>query len=372
MRNSGVIRYAGKRGVVWRIKYVDATGKQVQETLGKESDGWTRKKAAAELCERMVRTEKKGWRKPTALTLGAYADTWFERGKTQRAWKVKTARSYEASLNRFKPMLGKLPISTVRPSHIAEYVAEASKTHEPATVNFDVTILHGIFKSAKREELVDFNPAEDVERPKVVQKRWRILEPSEVPAVLNAFEDEQARTVFLTVMLTGLRRHEIQNLRWRDVVLTDPERGEHLRVRESKSESGVRIVPVTPKLSEALWQHRRQSAYQGEDELVFSGPSGKTYNAEGFKRQFHAALKVAGINDYVRPFHDLRHSSITNDAAAGANPTALMAKAGHADMKTTKRYLHLAGVLFRDEADALERRLLGAGTSAQEATEALD
>jgi hypothetical protein len=36
-----------------------------------------------------------------------------------------------------------------------------------------------------------------------------------------------------------------------------------------------------------------------------------------------------------------------------------MAKAGHANMATTKRYLHLAGVVFRDEADALERRLFG-------------
>ncbi len=35
-----------------------------------------------------------------------------------------------------------------------------------------------------------------------------------------------------------------------------------------------------------------------------------------------------------------------------------MTKAGHASMATTKRYLHLAGTVFRDEADALERRLL--------------
>jgi hypothetical protein len=27
-------------------------------------------------------------------------------------------------------------------------------------------------------------------------------------------------------------------------------------------------------------------------------------------------------------------------------------------MSTTKSYLHLAGVVFRDEADALERRLM--------------
>jgi hypothetical protein len=37
-----------------------------------------------------------------------------------------------------------------------------------------------------------------------------------------------------------------------------------------------------------------------------------------------------------------------------------MAKAGHRSMSsTTKTYLHLAGVVFREDADALERRLLG-------------
>jgi hypothetical protein len=40
-----------------------------------------------------------------------------------------------------------------------------------------------------------------------------------------------------------------------------------------------------------------------------------------------------------------------------------MAKAGHANMATTQRYLHLAGVVFRDEADALERRLFGLSTA---------
>jgi hypothetical protein len=36
-----------------------------------------------------------------------------------------------------------------------------------------------------------------------------------------------------------------------------------------------------------------------------------------------------------------------------------MATAGHRSMSTTKQYLHLAGVVFRQDADALERRLLG-------------
>jgi integrase len=64
----------------------------------------------------------------------------------------------------------------------------------------------------------------------------------------------------------------------------------------------------------------------------------------------------------VRPFHDLRHSSLRNEAAAGSNPIALMTKAGHSSMQTTRIYLRLAGQVFRDEADALEQRLLGGRT----------
>jgi hypothetical protein len=36
-----------------------------------------------------------------------------------------------------------------------------------------------------------------------------------------------------------------------------------------------------------------------------------------------------------------------------------MARAGHANTNTTKIYLHLAGVVFRDEAERLADRLLG-------------
>jgi len=73
--------------------------------------------------------------------------------------------------------------------------------------------------------------------------------------------------------------------------------------------------------------------------------------------QFNKALKKAGITDYVRPFHDMRHTALTNEAATGkSNPIALMAKAGHRSMNTTRQYLQLAGVVFHDEAEALEAR----------------
>ena len=172
--------------------------------------------------------------------------------------------------------------------------------------------------------------------------------------VARAFTDEQARTVFLTVALTGLRRSELQALRWRDVNLAVNE----LRVRDSKSETGIRTVAIAPSLAEALWQHRRASYFQGDDERVCCHPTrGTMYEANVFREKFRAALKAAGVEKDLRPFHDLRHASLTNGAAAGESPLALKTRAGHASMATTEVYLHLAGVAFHDEAAALERRL---------------
>ena len=72
-----------------------------------------------------------------------------------------------------------------------------------------------------------------------------------------------------------------------------------------------------------------------------------------------AALVKAKVERPMRPFHDARHSSITNAAAAGVAPAALQARAGHSDYSTTQLYIDLAGETFRAEAEVLEQRLSG-------------
>ena len=90
--------------------------------------------------------------------------------------------------------------------------------------------------------------------------------------------------------------------------------------------------------------------------------SGCKLEHEWYAGEFRKALAAAGITDYVRPFHDARHASLTNGAAAGERPLELMARAGHRSTATTNQYVHLAGVTFPDAALALEGRLLGGRT----------
>jgi integrase len=160
-------------------------------------------------------------------------------------------------------------------------------------------------------------------------------------------------------MLTGVRRFELLALHWRDVSLIE----NTIRVRESKGEDGERLIALSPTLVDALAAHYQRTAFKGDDELVFCHPKrGTRLDPTWYAGEFRTALKAAGITDYVRPFHDARHASLTNGAAAGERPLELMARAGHRSMSTTNQYVHLAGVTFPDAATALEDRLLGGRT----------
>src|SRR4051812_49260941 len=159
-----VIPYKGKRGVVGRIKYRDADGKQVQETIGAERDGITRKQAEVELRERLTRVEKRGYRRPKQITFGDYSTIWFNEGQKRRGWKVKTVRCYGECVRSLERTFGRMPLAAIRPRDIAAYVRESLEHHAPATVNLHITVLQDVLKTAKREELIDSNPAEGVER----------------------------------------------------------------------------------------------------------------------------------------------------------------------------------------------------------------
>ena len=106
-------------------------------------------------------------------------------------------------------------------------------------------------------------------------------------------------------------------------------------------------------------EHYRRRAYRSDDDYVFCHPTkGSAGAPTGSASEFLEALAAAGIDERIR-LHDLRHAALTNLAATGASPIAVMATAGHRSMQTTKQYVHLAGVVFHDDAARSSRGCSG-------------
>jgi integrase len=126
-----------------------------------------------------------------------------------------------------------------------------------------------------------------------------------------------------------------------------------------KSEAGERTIALGRVVADELFQHRARTAFEGDDERVFCSQTGGPLDPVRYAGTVRLALKKAKIDKPMRPFHDGRHTSITNSAAAGLSPAALMARAGHSDFKTTQGYIDLAGERFREEAELVDERVFG-------------
>ena len=116
----------------------------------------------------------------------------------------------------------------------------------------------------------------------------------------------------------------------------------------------VRVETLTQRLTEG----ERQRLVR-RNEHVFCSKSGGPIDPARYAATLCLALARAKVDKPMRPFHDGRHTSITNEAAAGVGPAALMARAGHSDFKTTQGYIDLAGETFREEAELADDRLFG-------------
>ena len=206
-RGAAVIPYDGKRGRVWRIKYADATGKQVMETVGAERDGVTRKVAEAELRDRLVKVERRGWRKPAPLTFGDYARTWFEQGAARRGWKPKTVTHVPdaSSPARLVTTSGTTRLAEIRPRHVAALhpgrarAGSGRRRRSPR----DLAVLHALFKTARPRGAGRREPGRG---GRTAEGRSRVGGGSSSPPRCSAsrsVHDEQARAVFLTLILTG-------------------------------------------------------------------------------------------------------------------------------------------------------------------------
>ena len=380
---SAVIRYAGKRGVSWRVKYRDASGKQVMETLGRSPE-WTRRKSEAALRHRLADVEREGFTRPRPLDFATFADAWLDEYPEARGLKHSTRRGYEIILDRhLKPALGRLRLAEIDVEAVERFVVEKRRAGlSPATVNRALNVLSLVLNAAIRRGLLRVNAVSLIERPRELRRRWRILSPVEVRKVEAEFSTliEEAETerdrddlivtrrLLLLHMGTALRRGEAAGLRWRSVFLADPS-GPVLRVEETwvrhrtetpKSDAGRRTISLGEKVAAELWNHRQWSQYRAEDDYVLPNPrTGRPLDANRYGEVLRLALRRAGIEENIRPSHELRHSSITNAAAAGTSPEALMSRAGHSSYATTRRYIDLAGERFRAEADRLEDRLWG-------------
>jgi integrase len=286
-----VIRYQGARGEVFRIKFRDATGRRVMETLGAAADGWNERKAQRELRNRMTDVERDGYRRFQPLSFTAFAARWQRDYLPGRNLKPSTTLDYENTIRRhLLPFFGEFDLASITPADVDAYIAAKTSKLSPKTIGNHLGTLRVMFKVAIRWNLTSSNPVSGVDPPRVEQVEMQVLSGAEITRLLVAYgelereaeEDEQAwwrltRRIVVVALATAARRGELLALRWRDVQLVEG----LLTVRESlvrgrfqtpKSRSSRRTIELGPRARGALEEQWQQSLYRSDEELIFGHP----------------------------------------------------------------------------------------------------
>ena len=158
----------------------------------------------------------------------------------------------------------------------------------------------------------------------------------------------------------GLRCGEITALEWSDVNLprgfiTVARSAWHGKVTLPKG-GRSRRVPLTSALAAALKAHRAASLLKGPRVLLAerAGPaSQKVLRTWMGAAQRRAGLKVNGN------LHILRHTFCSHLAMRAAPAMAIKELAGHANLSTTQRYMHLSPAAREDAIRLLDNRPRG-------------
>ncbi len=278
------------------------------------------------------------------------ADEWIRISEHERACSASTMRDYRSVVAQLKDAFGTLRLEQVTAGRIEAWRNEQMEKRHVSNrcANKWVSVLHGIFELARQPRYgYGSNPTDEI--PKLTEPPPAALDfysPEEVWALVRAAKDEQDGALFLTAAFSGLRRGELIALRWRDVDFA----GHSLRVSGSYSAGAlglpkwgkVRSVPMVDDLAAVLAKLGQRDESTGDDDLVFPGNWGGYLDGSALRRRYVAAQKKAGL----RPlrFHDLRHV-FGSLAIRKADIVQLQSWMGHANVTTTRRYLH-----FRPQA----------------------
>jgi integrase len=377
-----VIRREGVRGVTWYVKFKDANGRQVKRRLDPREGPWNERKAQRALGVELERVERERWTKPTRETFAEFVEEWRRVYLPSRNLKRSTLVDYANTLDRHAiPYFGAMALDAIGSEHLEAYIgAKLADGLSPKTVTNHLATLDVVWKVAKRWRRVRSNPLDDVDRPRLENPETVILTEAEVAGLLEAYKLlafdatpeeavwwDMARRMVLVVLGTALRRGELLALRWSDVEMLD--RRVHVRrawVRNQmttpKSRSSRRTVHFGLKTKAALEEQWQASRYSQDEDLVFGHPElGTPLDPSELTRSYvKKALAKAGITKPLQPWHGLRHTALTMDAAVG-NPNAyVQAKAGHSQFSITERYIHAAQVAFPGAEDRSEDRLFSA------------
>jgi len=276
---------------------------------------------------------------PPSPTFSDLASIWHD-----HHWKTISYNStlcYNPAYQRAVDHFGAFQVTQIKPKDIQSFLFDFSAGHAMKTVKTQLLILNLFFTWCVVNGYVDSNPAQSVSVPKGLPHTSREMPSDDVLIKIESSVLIPFGLFPYFLLYTGCRLGEALAIQQKDI-----DRKNNLisitksvywvsnvpHVKEPKTASGVRQVPLLPQLQAIL-------PSGPSDSYLFSVNGSDPLKKSEYQKKWHDYLKLSGIS--VTP-HQLRHAYATILYDAGVDRLDAQHLLGHSDSSVTEKiYTHI-------------------------------
>lgn len=268
--------------------------------------------------------------------------------RLEKSLSDNSTYAYRSDMEKFRSYAEALGLEpeSVEPDQIRDFLASLHDLGlNKRSQSRILSAIRGFFKYLQLEEVVDVDPTELIESPKIGRKLPEVLSVEEIDAMeavidLSRPDGHRNRAIIEVLYSCGLRVSELISLRLTDLFFDDG----YIRVIGKGNKE--RLVPIGTKAIKELQLYLAQrSGIQtridsGFTNIVFLNRLGRGLSREMVFMIVKKCARMAGIERSISP-HTLRHSFATHLVEGGADLRAVQEMLGHESIQTTEIYTHL-------------------------------
>jgi len=267
----------------------------------------------------------------------------------EKGLSKNTIEAYSHGLSRFLNHLrekGVQEVEEISKFHVRGFLLTLRKRDlSTRTIVRNLVAIRTFFKFLVQEGILEVNPIENLESPKVAKTLPEILNLKEIEHLLERPDlqtplGRRDRAMLEMLYATGMRVSELTQLPTHQVNL---EGGYVLLYGKGSKE---RIVPLGSEAMKWVTLYLRESrgilAKGRESPFLFINRSGKAMSRQRFWKSLKDYARRAGLRKRITP-HLLRHSFASHLLERGADLRSVQMMLGHADISTTQIYTHVTG-----------------------------
>lgn len=316
-----------------------------------------------------------------------YVLDWYRNKPKQPS--QNTIRFYKKYMNILKMTFKNQKLRTISTDKIENFLAKeknrqkisngasVGETISNNTLHHEFVVLRMILNKAYKWGYIEINPIPSVEEPTYEEKKIVVPEFSELETIENKImlAPIRDRCQFLFAFYTGMRQEEVCGIHLENInrikrtvfvetVIVQNELTGEYEEAKPKSKNSVRELPLPAKFFDVLdeyLEYREKFINQLKEKTngTYQEIPNLFLNKDG---HFYRPHRLSGVwstfrhkNGIDLTFHGLRHYYLTNQMNYNEDlaPRDVQELGGHADIKTTYKYVHPSEDRIKSNATVL-------------------